>query len=238
MIPLLALSLFATTPSIEAKCPVPAVGPTGPTGPTGPSGAGGTGPTGPTGQTGPTGPTGDTGPLGPTGDTGPTGPTGPTGTEVDAYASVAASGPINLTGLTGSNNFAIVPFDNQTYFVNPLNITLGTISGPTGPDGTTFTPATGFGGIYELTWRIDATENASLITPTFFVFADETQLNQNYQLTNFLATISEAGQVLVQLFENVSYIFFLETPDVTPLDVTLDRCFITLQRVDESPIDD
>lgn len=232
MIPLLALSLFANTPSIEAKCPVPAVGPTGPTGPTGPSGAGGTGPTGPSGPQGDTGPVGDTGPTGPAGDTGSIGPTGATGTEVDAYASVAASGPVQLSGLTGAGNVAYIPFGNQTYFVDPLNITLGNIASPTGPSGTTFTPDTGFGGIYELTWRIDATNNATPNDIITFGIANVGPL----QLTTFVSTISEAGQVLIELLENTAYFFFLQDASGTvPMDVTLDRCFITLQRVDESP---
>jgi hypothetical protein len=79
-----------------------AAGPTGPTGPTGPAGSG-TGPTGPAGPTGPSGAAGPTGPTGAAGTNGtngaagPTGPTGPAGTassNINAFMTTVASGPI------------------------------------------------------------------------------------------------------------------------------------------------
>ena len=225
MIPLLALTFFAGSTFVEAKCQTPPAGPVGPVGPTGPTGPGGAGPTGPTGATGDTGPIG---PTGPTGATGPTGPTGPTGSLVNAYVSVSA-GATGISGATGAT--LPVNFDNDTYFVPPFNFTLGATPSPT-----TFIPNPGFGGVYELTWRLEATENNDLTDPTLFIFEDVSGTTP-HQLESFSTTIAESGQVLVELDESTPYWFVFTCADVTtPMDINLTRCFITLQRVADLPL--
>lgn len=108
-------------------------GSTGSTGPTGPSGA--TGSTGASGASGASGATGSTGPTGPSGSTGLTGPTGSTG----------ASGATGATGQRGSTGISIdtitVLYDGTLIiqFSNGTTQSFGSITGPQGVPGTSFT---------------------------------------------------------------------------------------------------
>lgn len=234
MIPMLALSFFASSIDLEANCQVPPSGPPGPPGATGPTGSGGGAP-GPTGNTGPTGDQGLTGPTGPIGPTGQTGPTGDTGTTLKAYASVSAD-PLSVTGPTGTS--LPINYNVTSYFVSPKNIALGT-AGPVSAQGTTFTPATGFGGIYELTWFLDATDAAELDVPIFFVF-EETDGSPSEILETFPpngSSLLVSGQVLIELLAETPYWFAFRVNDDTAGTVNMNvrRSFVTLQRVADAP---
>lgn len=224
MIPLMALAFFASSPYLEAKCNTPPAGPAGPVGPTGPTGPAGT--FGPTGDTGPTGPTGLTGQTGPSGATGLVGATGDTGTLLRAFVGAGTTEQTTISGPTGTS--IPVSFDDTAYFVSPKNFTVGGIT------GTTFTPT--FDGVYELTWFVQAVDEApTSANPSLFIF-EAVGGSPFYELESFLNNnpgIDEAGQVLVELQAGVPYQFSfrVNSPSVAPVDVLVNRCFITLQRV-------
>jgi hypothetical protein len=137
---------------------------------------------------------------------------------VDAYASVAIIPPQSVTsGFTG------IFFEDQDYLVSPFNITF------TAPDFDTFSPDTGFSGIYEITWRIDgAVFGGGSVTLVLY----DTSTGFLTFLRSFSGAFSEAGQILVELFDTDTYSFILLPANST--QVILDKCIITLQRVDES----
>lgn len=211
-----AIAILASLPFLEARCERPPQGATGPTGPTGPTGS--TGDTGPMGPTGPAGPTGPTGPIGPTGEIGLNGDTGATGNTAAVYASAGTTGPAGYTGMTS----VAIEFPDGSYFVDPLNVAYSF-------NNSVFTFAES--GIYELTWRFDITNHSNtfgfdiyfVTIPNFF----------SLETVGPNETVSLAGQVLVPVSTPFAG-FSLITP-AFPIDATVHRAFVTIQKVAELP---
>lgn len=216
-LPIVAVAICASAPSLEGKCQRP---PQGPVGPVGATGAIGTGGTGDTGATGPIGPTGPTGPLGATGIAGDGGTTGATGPFTSVYASAGQTG---ATGYNTGETLIGVAFPEGSYFVDPNLISYA-------PNAINFLFSES--GVYELTWRFDITNNSlsssfdiGLSTTSNFFLLETVQANE---------TVSLAGQLLIPL-NDLSGRFVL-SGGPNQVNATLNRAFVTLQKVAELPV--
>ena len=216
IIPAVALTLFVSNTFLEARCERPPQGATGATGPTGPAGASGA-----TGDTGATGPVGDTGPTGFTGATGDTGPTGPTGDLAIAYASVGTTAFRTYT--TIGSNFTLVSFGDDSYFVNPDQITI---------DNTLRTFDILVDGVYEVTWRFDGSTTRALD-----ISFDQRPPTSTNLIESFASStdFSVSGQILIALNAGNAYGFKMQNPQSTGVSVRMDRAFASLQRVADLP---
>lgn len=218
LLPIFALAICASAPLLEGKCQRPPQGPVGPTGATGATGMGGS--TGATGPTGPMGPTGLTGPAGPTGNTGSEGAIGATGVQEAVYASA---------GTTGAGNYTIgavlpIRFPDNSYFVDPAQLTIFS--------NQTFS---GFeNGVYEISWRLEGV-NAAASNLAFGVFVFPAIF---LQLESFTPgeTFSVAGQVLIPISNAPTIAQFELRSSAGNVNATIDRSFVSIQKVAELPV--